>query len=58
MTTRRQARAARLAAKRARIGTRGWVADRLIMSGVAALVAGLVVWSWLVVPALMVGGVG
>jgi hypothetical protein len=48
----------RRVASRARIGTRGWVLDRLLLSLFVALIAGGTAGLMLWVPSLLVGGVG
>jgi hypothetical protein len=50
--------AGRRAASRARIGTRGWVLDRLLLSLFVALIAGGTAGLMLWVPSLLVGSVG
>jgi len=50
--------AERRAAKRARIGTAGWVVDRLLFSAAMALIAGGTAGFVLWLPTLFVGGVG
>jgi hypothetical protein len=51
-------RTERRMASRTRIGTRGWVIDRLLFSAFVACVAGGTVAVVLWVPSLLAGGVG